>query len=98
MENNFTLKQEMYNCGLAMSGVEASKKSKEDQLQLCVSCMNNVIQTYSHLQEQIKQLKREKAKLQEELMLLRDEQDEQKGVMAEEIRQLEEKLASLKKD
>ena len=98
MENNFTLKLEMYGCGLAMSGVEASKEPKENQLHLCASCMSNVVQTFNHLQEQIARLKREKAKLEEEMMMLRDEKDEQKRVMAEEIRVLEEKLASLSKE
>ena len=98
MENNFTLKMEMYGCGLALSGVEASREQKEDQMHLCASCMSNVVQTFSHLQGQIARLKREKAKLQEEMMMLRDEQAEQKRVMAQEIRALEEKLASLKKE
>jgi hypothetical protein len=81
-----------------MSGVEASKELKVNQLHLCASCMNNVVQTFSYLQEQIERLKQDKAKLQEELMMLRDEQEEQKQIMAEEIIQLEEKLASLNKD
>ena len=81
-----------------MSGVEASKELKVNQLHLCASCMKNVVQTFSYLQEQIERLKQDKAKLQEELMMLRDEQEEQKRIMAEEIIQLEEKLASLKKD
>jgi predicted RNase H-like nuclease (RuvC/YqgF family) len=98
MENNFILKLEMYGCGLAMSGVEASKEQKEDQLHLCASCMNSVVQTFSHLQGQIARLKREKAKLEEEMMMFRDEQEEQKRVMAEKIRALEEKLALLKKE
>ncbi len=98
MENNFTLKQEMYCCDLQMSGIEASKKLKEDQPYLCFSCMNNVVKTFSHLQEQIEQLKQENEKLQEEMMLLRDEQNEEKRIMGEEIRLLEEKLLSRKKD
>ena len=97
MENNFTLKLELYGCGLAMSGVDVSKEPKEDQVHLCASCMNNVIQTFNHLQEQIVQLKREKAKLEDEMMKLRDEQEEQKRVMAEELQALEEKLALLRK-
>jgi predicted nucleic acid-binding Zn-ribbon protein len=80
-----------------MSGVDVSKEIKEDQLHACASCMNKVVQTYNHLQEQISGLKQGKAKLEEELMLLRDEHKKQKRVMAEEIRVLEEKLASLKK-
>jgi uncharacterized protein YlxW (UPF0749 family) len=98
MENNFTLKPEMYGCGLAMSGVEASKKPKENQLHFCASCMSNVVQTFNHLQEQIARLKREKANLEEEMMMLRDEQEEQKSVMVEEIRVLEKNLAALSKE
>jgi vacuolar-type H+-ATPase subunit I/STV1 len=79
-----------------MSGVDVSKVPKEDKLYACASCMNNVVQTFNHLQEQIAQLKREKANLQEEMMLLRDELEEQKRVMAEEIIVLDEKLASQK--
>jgi uncharacterized protein YlxW (UPF0749 family) len=98
MENNFTLKLEMYGWGLAMSGVEASKEPKENQLHLCASCMSKVVQTFNHLQEQIARLKREKAKLEEEMMMLRDEQEEQKRVMVEEIRVLEKNLAALSKE
>ncbi len=81
-----------------MSGVEASNEPKADQLHLCASCMNNVVQTFSYLQEQIERLKQDKAKLQEEMMILREEQKMQKQILVEEIRQLEEKLMSLKKD
>ena len=81
-----------------MSGVEASNEAKANQLHLCASCMNNVVQTFSHLQEQIERLKQDKAKLQEEMMMLREEQKIQKQVLIEEIRQLEEKLISLKKN
>jgi len=85
-------------CGLAMSGVEFSKEQKEHQLHACASCMNTVVQTFNHFQEQIMQLKREKANLQKELKKLRKEHGEQKRVMIEEIRALEEKLALLKKN
>ena len=88
----------MYGWGLAMSGVEASKEPKENQLHLCASCMSKVVQTFNHLQEQIARLKREKAKLEEEMMMLRDEQEEQKRVMVEEIRVLEKNLAALSKE
>jgi predicted nucleic acid-binding Zn-ribbon protein len=81
-----------------MSGVEVSKEPKENQLHLCASCMNTVVQTFNHFQEQIMQLKREKAKLQKELKMLNEEYEEQKRVMTEEIRALEEKLAELKKN
>jgi len=85
-------------CGLAMSGVEVSKEPKEPQLHVCASCMSTVVETFNHFQEQIVQLKREKASLQGELKKLSEENEEQKRVMAEEIRALEEKLALLKKE
>jgi uncharacterized protein YlxW (UPF0749 family) len=84
-------------CGLAMSGVEVSKEPKEPQVHVCASCMNTVVQSFNHFQEQIMQLKREKANLQKELKKLSEEHEEQKRVMAEEIRALEEKLALLTK-
>ena len=85
-------------CGLAMSGIEVSKEQKEHQVHVCASCMNTIVQTFNHFQEQIAQLKREKASLQKELKKLNEENDEQKRVMTEEIRALEEKLAKLKKN
>ena len=85
-------------CGLAMSGVEVSKEPKEPQLHVCASCMSTVVETFNHFQEHIVQLKREKASLQGELKKLSEENEEQKRVMAEEIRALEEKLALLKKE
>ena len=88
----------MYVCGLAMSGVEVSKEQKEHQVHACASCMNTVVQTFNHFQEQTTQLKREKVNLQKELKKLNEEHEEQKRVMAEEIRALEEKLAKLKKE
>jgi len=84
-------------CGLAMSGIEVSKEPKENHLHVCASCMNTVVETFNHFQEQIVQLKREKANLQKELKKLSEEHEEQKRVMTEEIRALEEKLALLKK-
>ena len=84
-------------CDLAMSGIEVSKEPKENQLHVCASCMNTVVQTFNHFQEQTTQLKREKANLQKELKKLNEEHEEQKRVMANEIRALEEKLAKLKK-
>jgi predicted nuclease with TOPRIM domain len=80
-----------------MSGVEVSKEPKEPQVHVCASCMNTVVQTFNHFQEQIMQLKREKAGLQKELQKLNEEYEKQKQVMVEEIRALEEKLALLKK-
>jgi predicted RNase H-like nuclease (RuvC/YqgF family) len=85
-------------CGLAMSGVEVSKEPKDNQLHVCASCVNTVVQTFNHFQEQIAQLKREKASLQKELKKLSEEHEQQKRVMVEEIRALEEKLAKLKKN
>jgi predicted RNase H-like nuclease (RuvC/YqgF family) len=98
MENDFTLIHRMYVCGLAMSGVEVPREPKEKDVHVCASCMNTVVQTFSHFQEQIAQLKREKAKLQRELERLKDEQDKQRRVMAQEILVLEERLALLKKE
>jgi peptidoglycan hydrolase CwlO-like protein len=85
-------------CDLAMSGAEVSKEPKENQLHICASCMSTVVQTFNHFQEQITQLKREKASLQKELKKLNEEHEEQKRVMTKEIRALEEKLALLKKN
>lgn len=88
----------MYGCGLAMSGVEVSKEPKEPQVHVCASCMNTVVQTFNHFQEQIAQLRREKAGLEKELKKLNEEHEKKKRVMAEEIRALEEKLAELNRN
>jgi predicted nucleic acid-binding Zn-ribbon protein len=88
----------MYGCGLAMSGVEVSKEPKEPQVHMCASCMNTVVQTFNHFQEQIAQLRREKASIQRELQKLNEEHEKKKRVMAEEIRALEEKVAELKRN
>jgi uncharacterized protein YlxW (UPF0749 family) len=88
----------MYVCDLAMSGVDVSKEQKEHQVHACASCMNTVVQTFNHFQEQFMQLKREKANLQKELKKLNEEHEEQKRVMTKEIRALEEKLAMIKKE
>jgi predicted nucleic acid-binding Zn-ribbon protein len=88
----------MYGCGLAMSGVEVSKEPKEPQVHMCASCMNTVVQTFNHFQEQIAQLRREKAGLEKELKKLNEEHEKKKRVMAEEIRALEEKVAELKRN
>jgi len=87
----------MYGCGLAMSGVEASKEPKEPQVHVCASCMSTVVQTFNHFQEQIAQLKREKASIQRELEKLNEEYEKNKRAMSEKIRALEEKVAELKK-
>ncbi len=59
-----------------MSGVEVSKEPKEKQVHVCESCMSTVVETFNHLQEQIAQLKRERANLQGELEKLREERKE----------------------
>jgi predicted nucleic acid-binding Zn-ribbon protein len=81
-----------------MSGVEASKEPKEPQVHVCASCMNTVVQTFNHFQEQIAQLNREKAGLQRELQKLNEKYETQKRVMTEEIRALEKKVAELKRN
>ncbi len=81
-----------------MSGVEVSRGSKEPQMHVCASCMNTVVQTFNHFQEQIVQLKREKVRLQKELKKLREEREEHKRIMVVKIRTLEEKLAKLEKN
>ncbi|HDQ06721.1 MAG TPA: hypothetical protein ENN36_08395 [Candidatus Bathyarchaeota archaeon] len=80
-----------------MSGVEASKEPKESQVHVCASCMNTVVQSFNHFQEQIAQLRREKAGLLRELERLNEEYEKQKRFMSEEIRALEERVAELKK-
>ena len=81
-----------------MSGVDVSKEPKENRLHACESCMNTVIQSFSHFQEQIAQLQRERMKLQMELEKSREEQKEQKRVLFDEIMALEEKVAALKSE
>lgn len=81
-----------------MSGVEVSKEPKEPQVHVCASCMNTVVQTFNHFQEQIAQLRREKAGLEKELKKLNEEHEKKKRITAEEIRALEEKLAELKRN
>ncbi|MCJ7721648.1 hypothetical protein MUO98_04510 [Candidatus Bathyarchaeota archaeon] len=81
-----------------MSGVDVSKEPKENRLHACASCMNTVIQSFSHFQEQIAQLQRERMKLQMELEKSREEQKEQKRVLFDEIMALEEKVATLKNE
>jgi len=60
--------------------------------------MNTVIQSFSHFQEQIAQLQRERMKLQMELEKSREEQKEQKRVLFDEIMALEKKVAALKSE
>ena len=81
-----------------MSGVEVSKKLKENQMNMCGSCMNSVVKTINHLKEQILLLNNEKIKLLMELKKSEDDQKMQKRVMSKTIQALEEKLALLNKD
>jgi len=60
--------------------------------------MNTVIQSFSHFQEQIAQLQRERIKLQMELEKSREEQKEQKRILFAEIMTLEKKVAALKSE
>jgi cell division protein FtsB len=55
-----------------MSGIETSKTPKE-QVHVCASCVNTVVQTFTHFQEQIKTLKSENATLQQEIRALEKE-------------------------
>ncbi|WGM89024.1 MAG: hypothetical protein NUK63_08915 [Candidatus Bathyarchaeum tardum] len=55
-----------------MSGVEVTKEQKENQVHLCESCMNTVVQTFSHMQNQIARLKQENLKLQMDLEQLKN--------------------------
>ena len=98
MENNFTLIHRNVCWGLAMSGVEISKEKKETHVHVCASCMNTVVQTFTHLQKKVSQMKQERVKLHKELKELRGEHEEQKRAMTKEIRALEEKLALPKKE
>jgi predicted nuclease with TOPRIM domain len=63
-------------CGLAMSGVEVPREQKQEHA--CASCMNMVVQSFNHFQEQIKTLRREKANLQERIKALDEENAELK--------------------
>jgi hypothetical protein len=81
-----------------MSGVEVSRKLNENQMNMCGSCMNSLVQTFNDLKEQILLLNNEKIKLLMELKKSKDDQKEQKRVMSKTIQALEEKLALLNKD
>ena len=76
-------------CGLVMSGVDLSDGQKEDQVHVCESCMNSVVQTFRHLQEQIELLKQQKITLQ------LDHQKQMK-VLTNKIKALEKKLGALR--
>lgn len=78
-------------CELTLSGVEVTKEPKENQVHLCESCMDTVVQTFSHMQEQIAQLNQEKLKLQIEL----EQSKKQQKQKEQKIKELEQKLAAL---
>jgi len=81
-----------YGCGLAMSGVEAPREQKKTDVHVCASCMNTVVQSFNHYHEQIERLRREKAHLEGKMEALRREYEEQRQLLTEKIRSLEEKL------
>ena len=56
-----------------MSGVDVSKDKKNDQDNVCASCMNSVVQSFGYFQEQILRLQEQKLKLQMELDKTKDE-------------------------
>jgi len=80
-----------------MSGVDVSKDQKEKQVHTCELCMNTVVHSLGHFQEQIANLKRENAKLHGELENTKEEQKEQKRILKKKIRALEKKVAELYK-
>ena len=80
-----------------MSGVDVTKKQKETQIHECESCMNTVVQTFQFLQEQIVQLKQEKFALQMELETTQKQKEQQKQLLNQEIKALEDKIVALKK-
>lgn len=80
-----------------MSGVEVTKEKKENQAHVCASCMGTVVEAFTHFQEQIEQLKQEKAGIQSELEKLNEEYEKKRQAMSEEIRALEKKVAELKR-
>jgi hypothetical protein len=72
-----------------MSGVDVSERQKENQVNVCESCMTSVVQTFRHLQDEIGQLRQQKVTLQLD-------HEKQMQVLTNKIRVLEEKLAALK--
>lgn len=73
-----------------MSGVDRSEK--KNQIHTCESCMNTIIQTFSHFQDQIIDLNHDKKKLQMELKKSKKEQQKEKQNMQNKIKILENKL------
>jgi len=84
-------------CDLTLSGVEVTKEQKEDQVHVCESCMDTVVETFSHMQKQIAQLKQEKLKLQIELEQHKNQQRQQKQNFKQQIKALKQKLDASKK-
>ena len=80
-----------------MSGVDVSRERKENQVHVCESCVNAVVQTFSDLHEKIERFRQEKNDLQEDLAHLIEEHEKQKQVLMRKISSLEEKLDALKK-
>ncbi|MCW4022931.1 MAG: hypothetical protein ACOWW1_08145 [archaeon] len=78
-----------------MSGVEVTKEQKESQVHVCESCMNTIVQTFGHMQEQIAQLNKEKLKLQMELEQSKKQQKQKEQTLEQKIKALEQKLAAL---
>ena len=81
-----------------MSGIEVSRKLKDNQMNMCGSCMSSIVQTFDHLKEQISLLNSEKIKLLMELKKSKEDQKEQKRVMSKTIQALEAKLTKINKD
>lgn len=67
-----------------LSGVDISKDQKNDQENVCASCMSSVIQSFAYFQEQILLLQEQKLKLQMELDLAKDE----KKILEKKLAQL----------
>ena len=82
---------------LSMSGVEVTKEQKETQVHVCESCMDTVVQTFSHMQEQIVQLNQEKLKLEMELEESKKQQRQKEQTLEQQIKALEQKLAGFQK-
>ena len=63
-----------------MSGVDGSKKSSDDQNNICESCMNTIVHTYYHLNDQIKKLGNENRELKEELRSIKENMKNKKEI------------------
>lgn len=78
-----------------MSGIEVTKEPKQGQDHACKSCMETVVQTFTHMQEHIAQLKQEKLKLQLDLEKSKKEQKQKEQTLKQKIKALEQTLAEL---